>query len=171
MKISIGYVAAASMLLAACTDSNNAARDSAADTGKHLAAAEAPYEPADPALQDSIVALDSTLFQAYNTCDSTTYAALFSDDFEFYHDKGGLQTSKQASVEAFKKNVCGKVTRELLPGSIEVSPVPGFGAVEIGKHRFHNRLEPDAISNYARFVIVWKREPASWKITRVISLH
>ena len=130
------------------------------------------YSPADPALQDTIARMDSILFHAYNTCDTVTYSALFSDnDFEFYHDKGGLTTDKQASVEAFKRNVCGKVTRELLKGSIEVSPVPNFGAVEIAKHRFHNKQEPNAESHYARFVIVWKRESGGWKITRVISLH
>ena len=159
------------VLVAACNngvDNSNVKKDS---TTTHKAAVET-YSPADPALQDTIARMDSILFQAYNTCDTVTYDALFSDnDFEFYHDKGGLSTDKKASVEAFKKNVCGKVTRELLQGSIEVSPVPNFGAVEIGKHRFHNKQEPNAESHYARFVIVWKRESNGWKITRVISLH
>lgn len=130
-----------------------------------------PYKPASQELHDEIVRMDSLLFHSYNVCDSITYASLFSEDLEFYHDRGGLQTSKQESVEAFKRNVCGKVTRELLKGSIEVSPVPNFGAVEIGMHRFHNTREPDAQSKYARFVIVWKKENSGWKVTRVISLH
>ncbi len=129
------------------------------------------YPQGSASLYDTIVRMDSTLFHAYNTCDIKTYSDLFSEDLEFYHDKGGLQTSKAESVEAFKKNVCGKVTRELLPGSIEVSPVPNFGAIEIGVHRFHNSQEPNAPGHYARFVIVWKRENKGWVITRVISLH
>jgi hypothetical protein len=125
------------------------------------------YPQGSASLYDTIARLDSILFHAYNTCDTVTYAALFSEDLEFYHDKGGLETNKAA----FKKYVCGKVTRELLSNSIEVSPVPNFGAIEIGVHRFHNSQEPNAPSHYARFVIVWKREKTSWVITRVISLH
>lgn len=132
---------------------------------------EHAYIPADQALQDTIVMMDSIFFHAYNICDLTTQSNIMSEDLEFYHDRGGLSTDKAANIEAIKRNVCGKVTRELLKGSIEVSPVPGYGAVEIGKHRFHNNQEPNAESRYARFVIIWKREPDGWKITRVISLH
>jgi Domain of unknown function (DUF4440) len=130
-----------------------------------------PYKPQDKALYDTIVRLDSILFHAYNICDLATYTALFSEDLEFYHDGGGLTTNKQESIEGYKKYVCGKVTRELLKGSIEVTPVPNHGAVEIGIHRFHNKQEPNAESHYARFVIIWKREKEKWVITRVISLH
>ncbi|HEY0680680.1 MAG TPA: nuclear transport factor 2 family protein [Chitinophagaceae bacterium] len=131
-----------------------------------------PYPAGMKALYDTIVRLDSILFTSYNTCDLVTYAGLFSEDFEFYHDQGGIMTDKAASIEAFKKNVCGKVRRELLKGSIEVSPIANYGAVAIGMHRFHNNREkPPAEHRYARFVIIWKREKTDWKITRVISLH
>ena len=156
----------------ACNDHQASDSHTKTDTIAHKSEAVETYIPADQALQDTIARLDSILFHAYNTCDTVTYSAMFSDnDFEFYHDGGGLETNKKASVQSYIKNVCGKVTRELLKGSIEVSPVPNFGAVEIAKHRFHNSQEPNAESNYARFVIVWKREPGGWKITRVISLH
>lgn len=130
-----------------------------------------PYKPASQQLHDEIVRMDSILFHAYNTCDTVTYSSIFSEDLEFYHDQGGLETNKQKSVDSYKKYVCGKVTRELLKNSIEVSPVPNHGAVEIGMHRFHNSREPNAFSKYARFVIVWKKENSGWKVTRVISLH
>jgi hypothetical protein len=35
-------------------------------------------------------------------------------------------------VEALKNNICGKVRRELVAGTLEVYPLHGFGAVEIG---------------------------------------
>jgi hypothetical protein len=130
-----------------------------------------PYKPVSQELHDEIVRMDSILFHSYNTCDTVTYASIFSEDLEFYHDGGGLEKNKQKSIDAYKKYVCGKVTRELLKGSIEVSPVPNYGAVEIGMHRFHNSQEPNAFSKYARFVIVWKKENSTWKVTRVISLH
>lgn len=121
-------------------------------------------------LYKTIVTLDSTLFDAYNNCNMEVYASLFSEDLEFYHDKGGLSKSKTDMVESVKKYVCNKVRRELKPGSIEVSPVPGFGAIELGKHRFHNIAE-NSESPYANFVVVWKYSNNKWLITRVISLH
>jgi hypothetical protein len=122
-------------------------------------------------LYKEIVRLDSILFDAYNNCDIAKQAELYSDSIEFYHDKGGLNTSKEDILESIKKNVCGKVTRELVPGSIEVSPIPGYGAVELGMHMFHNNEEKDQVPHPSRFVIIWKKTNEKWIITRIISLH
>jgi len=78
------------------------------------------YKPESKELYNTIVHMDSVYFNAYNTCDMDKQAAIYADSIEFYHDKGGLQTSKQALLDAIKKNICGKVTRQLVPGSIEV---------------------------------------------------
>lgn len=124
-------------------------------------------------LYDEIVKLDSIYFHAYNTCDMETQKAFYAENIEFYHDKGGLSTSKKDLLEAIKKNICGKVTRELVKGSIEVSPIPGYGAVEIGEHRFHNNQEPESNQKQtgSRFVMIWHQLKDRWEITRVISLH
>jgi hypothetical protein len=132
------------------------------------------YQPADPALYDTIVKLDSTFFNAYNSClvNLDKYASFYSDSLEFYHDQGGLSRSKAEIVEATKNNICGKVTRELVRGSIEVYPIKGFGAVEIGLHIFHNNQEPPPREpRVGRFVIIWQHTAGGWKITRVVSLH
>ncbi|HWK02752.1 MAG TPA: helix-turn-helix domain-containing protein [Puia sp.] len=133
----------------------------------------AQFKPDDQALYDTILHQDSLFFGAYNTCSVhlQEYAAFYADNLEFYHDKGGLSTSKQDVVEATKKNICGKVTRELVPGSVEVYPIANFGAIEIGFHKFHNSAEPNAPSRAGRFVFVWHHVDNNWKITRVISLH
>jgi hypothetical protein len=122
-------------------------------------------------LYRKITQLDSAFFHAYNTCDIEKQADFFSDNIEFYHDKTGLETSKQKILESTKKYICNKVTRELVPGSLEVSPLPGYGAVELGIHRFRNNAEKDAISKPSKFMIIWKNNDGNWKITRVISLH
>lgn len=129
--------------------------------------------PGDKELYNTIVRLDSTFFAAYNTCTIhlREYADFYSDTLEFYHDRGGLTTSKKDVVEGTRKNICGKVTRELVPGSIEVYPIANFGAIEIGYHKFHNSEEPNAPSHPGRFVLVWHLEGNVWKISRVISLH
>ena len=132
------------------------------------------YKPDDQKLYDTIVHLDSLFFSAYNSCSINfdTYAAFYSDSIEFYHDKGGLSTSKKDILEGTKKNVCGKVTRELIPGSIEVYPIKDFGAIEMGLHRFHNNTEPAGTPARAgKFVIIWQYKNGEWKITKVISLH
>jgi hypothetical protein len=132
------------------------------------------YVPDDKKLYDTIVHLDSIFFNAYNTCDINldVYSAFYSDSIEFYHDKGGIMTSKEEIVASTKKYVCGKVTRELIPGSIEVYPINNFGAIEVGFHRFHNNTEKETTPARAgRFVIVWHHTDKGWKISRVISLH
>jgi hypothetical protein len=67
-------------------------------------------------LTRAITALDKQLFDAYNTCNIERLGTLVTDDLEFYHDKTGLAVGKQPFLDAIKKNICGKVTRELVAG-------------------------------------------------------
>jgi hypothetical protein len=129
------------------------------------------FVPESRELYARIVQMDSVLFTAYNNCDMETQARIFSDNLEFYHDKGGLITSKKDLLDAIKKNICGKVTRVLVPGSIEVYPIAGYGAVEIGLHRFINHQENNNLSKPDKFICVWQQKGDSWQVTRVISLH
>jgi len=92
------------------------------------------YEPDNQDLYDTIVKLDSIFFGAYNTCSFNLekYGSFYSENIEFYHDQAGLNTSKQDIIDGTKRNICGKVTRELIEGSIEVYPIKDFGAIEFG---------------------------------------
>jgi Domain of unknown function (DUF4440) len=136
------------------------------------------YSPDSKVLYDSIVHMDSVLFGAYNVCDLSTMASCFSEDIEFYHDKGGLMTNKDSIMAATEKNICGKVTRVLIAGSIEVYPIANYGAIEMGQHYFINNREPKPDHpSIGKFVHTWKKENpqgtvgGEWKLTRVISLH
>ncbi len=100
-----------------------------------------------------------------------TQELFYADKIEFFHDRSGLDTSKQNILAGTKKYICGKVTRELIKGSLEISPLPGYGAIEVGMHQFYNNQEKDAKPKPSRFIIIWKNEFGSWKITKVISLH
>jgi hypothetical protein len=124
-------------------------------------------EPADN-LTKTIQALDTRLFDAYNHCDLTTLSSLLAEDLEFYHDKTGLAVGRQPMVDGIKNYICGKVTRELVPGTLEIYPIANYGAVEIGVHRFHH---PNDISNVgeAKFIHLWQNKEGTWKITRAIS--
>ncbi|MDC6384751.1 nuclear transport factor 2 family protein [Allomuricauda taeanensis] len=122
-------------------------------------------------LYQTIVRMDSIYFNAYNTCDMEKQAEIYDEDLEFYHDMGGLSKDKQGLLESIEKNICGKVTRELVPGSMEVYPINGFGAVEMALHKFHNKEEPNAPSHPSKFIVIWKQVGDQWKISRVVSLH
>jgi hypothetical protein len=122
-------------------------------------------------LTETIMRLDSVFFHAYNNCDIAKMRDLYSDSIEFFHDKTGLETSKQKILDNTQKYICGKVTRELVKGSIEVSPLPGYGAVELGMHMFHNNQEKDHKPHQSKFVILWRNNGGKWTITKVISLH
>jgi len=121
-------------------------------------------------LYNIIFQQDSIFFQAYNNCDLDKQSEYYSDNIEFYHDKGGLMTSKKEILEATKNNICGKIRRKLIKSSLEVYPINGYGAVEIGMHEFQN-LQQNQESNPSKFIIIWQQEDDKWKITRVISLH
>ena len=89
-------------------------------------------------LDKAVASLDAALFDSYNRCDLEKFASFFVDDVEFYHDQGGVTLGKENLTDSVKKNICGKVTRELVPGTLHVYPMKGYGAVEMGVHRFHH---------------------------------
>jgi hypothetical protein len=119
-------------------------------------------------LRNTIQSLDTKLFGAYNHCDLTTLGVMVSDDLEFYHDQTGLSVGREPFLAAIKQNICGKVQRELLSDTLEVYPLKGYGAVEIGIHRFHHPQDPTNVGD-AKFVMLWQNKDGVWKVTRVIS--
>jgi ketosteroid isomerase-like protein len=127
--------------------------------------------PDDPLFR-TLASLDRGLFDAYNTCDLETFASFFVDDVEFYHDKGGVTRGRPALVDSLKTNICGKTRRDLIPGTLEVHPMDGYGALQIGAHRFCDAAakQCDGTSGgVAKFIHLWQNRDGDWKITRVIS--
>ena len=121
------------------------------------------------ALLKTVTQLDAKLFGAYNTCDLKTLGAMVSEDLEFYHDQTGLMVGKAPFLAAIKQNICGKVARTLVPGSLEVYLLKGYGAVEFGVHRFHHPGHAEEGEGEARFVTLWQSKDGVWKVARVIS--
>ena len=135
-----------------------------------LAPIDAQTAPAPDPLFKTIQSLDTQLFDAYNHCDLEKFGSLLADDLEFYHDVGGLSRSRQTTVESVKNNICGKVTRELVTGTLEVYPIANYGAVEIGVHRFHHPGQENVKPvGEAKFIHLWQNKDGAWKLTRVIS--
>ncbi|MGD0446195.1 MAG: nuclear transport factor 2 family protein [Edaphobacter sp.] len=121
-------------------------------------------------LTKAITELDKELFDAYNTCNLEKLGALVAEDLEFYHDLSGLATGKKTFLDAIKNNICGKVTRELVPGTLEVHPLKGFGAMEMGTHRFlHPWTQDHGEVGEGKFITLWQYKDGAWKMTRAIS--
>ena len=121
-------------------------------------------------LDKTITALDAALFDSYNHCDLQKFGSFFVDDVEFYHDQGGVTLGRAALTESVKKNICGTTTRELVPSSLQVFYMKGYGAVEMGVHRFHHPGHESEIGvGEGRFIHLWQYKDGAWKITRVIS--
>ncbi len=122
---------------------------------------------------------DSLLFSVgFNGCDTSQFERLLSSNFEFYHDEGGITSSKQAFIQGFRNNVCGldyRVRRVLQEGSLEVYPLRRqgvvYGAVQTGIHRFYalRQDEPERFTSRARFTHVWVLEEGEWKLARGLS--
>lgn len=124
-------------------------------------------------LYDELARMDKEIFDAsFAECDAAKANAIFSEDVEFYHDKDGLSVGEQVreSTRRMTASCPAKqgVTRSVVPGSLRVFPVEGYGAVQAGVHRFDEK--GSATSTLARFVHVWKREDEAWRLARVLSL-
>lgn len=125
----------------------------------------------DPQLNKTILHMDSVMFDAFNTHNLEVMETLFAANLEFYHDKGGLN-DYTATINSFK-NVFKSVPdlkRELVPGSMEVYPIPGYGAVEMGIHRFTHMENGKPITGSFKFIHTWQFKDNQWKVTRVVSV-
>jgi uncharacterized protein YcfL len=117
-----------------------------------------------------IAHMDSILFTAFNSRDIEKMRTLFTEDLEFYHDKGGLTDYKQ-NMEAFKSTAAANtdLRRDLIPGSLEVFPVKDYGAIQVGMHRFCHTENGKPDCGTFKFVHIWKKKDGEWKISRVVS--
>lgn len=120
------------------------------------------------------------MFSAFfNRCDVAALAAMVTDDFEMYHDKGGQVADSGKQFIGGIEGTCTRqktgedyrARREVVPGTLKVYPLNNFGAIEIGEHRFY-KLEPgkpEKLVEVALFTHVWKREPSGWQLACVLS--
>jgi hypothetical protein len=122
------------------------------------------------ALYQEIAHMDSVVFNAFNSRDVEKFKTLFADDLEFYHDKSGL-TNYDHTIEFMKTTAKNndQLRRDLVKGTLEVYPIPGYGAMQIGAHTFCHMENGKQECGTFKFVHVWQKKDGKWKITRVIS--
>ena len=121
-------------------------------------------------LYTEIAHMDSVVFNAFNTRNVDKFKTLFTEDLEFYHDKGGL-TNYEHTINFLKitTETNNQLKRELVKGSLEVYPIPGYGAMEIGEHTFCHLENGKQDCGTFKFVHIWQKKNGEWKISRVVS--
>lgn len=121
-------------------------------------------------LYNTIAGFDSTLFTAYNSKNLALMKTYFTKDLEWYQDNGGLIHFDKV-FENFQSifNRDYTLKRSLIKESLEVHPIQGYGAIEIGMHQFSHIENGKLEVGTFKFLMIWKNENGNWKIARVIS--
>jgi hypothetical protein len=140
-----------------------------------LVASGVRADPPPGDVEAAVRTADEAFWKTYNTCDLATTGDYFTDDIEFYHDKGGLTKSRVALVESIKKNICGdpdqRVRREAVADSVKFYPMAGNRALLIGDHRFYitEPGKPEYVTGQAKFDDLWEYVDGRWRMSRVLS--
>jgi hypothetical protein len=144
-----------------------------------LAAADPPALPEGAALTEAVRARDAELFAVlFERCEPERMRALVTADIEFYHDRDGVVRSADAFVADYARFCHARQApdawrsrRELVAASLNVHPVPGYGAIEDGEHLFYERRGdgPEHLVGRARFTQLWALTPDGWRLARVLS--
>ncbi len=136
---------------------------------------------AQTSLFQTIQKQDSLLFGiTFNTCDLAPLEYLVSENFEFYHDKGGITNGKRDFINSLKNGLCAhperyQSRRSLVKGSMEVYPLEKngvlYGAIQVGRHRFYETIkgQPERFASIARFTHLWLLEEGQWRLVRGLS--
>jgi len=122
------------------------------------------------ALFNKVAQLDSALFTAYNSKNLALMKTYFTNDLEWYQDNGGLIGYEKVFINF--KSIFDRdydLKRNLITESLEVHPIEGYGAIEIGKHQFKHIENGKLEVGTFKFLMIWKNDNGNWKISRVVS--
>jgi hypothetical protein len=129
-------------------------------------------------LVHTIFNVDSLFWQAYNHCDVDSMRNFFTDDIEFYHDKGGLTVGNKDLTASLSKNLCGnesfRLRRVAVPGTVKVFPLKNadvfYGAIISGEHLFYviESGKDERLDGQAKFTNVWILN-GQWRMSRTLS--
>lgn len=134
------------------------------------------------ALYKTIMSKDSLLFNiGFNTCDIKQFEDLYTEDFEFYHDKDSI-SDKARFLKTLKSGICSPTRkynyrRELINGSTQIYPLYKngtlYGAIQMGTHRFYETLAGNAeqAGSFAKFTHLWLLKNNDWKLARSLSYN
>lgn len=121
-------------------------------------------------LFDEIARQDSLQFAAFNNRDLDGLMGFFDPTLELYQDNVGVRhyaDTKEAFGDLFKKDYV--LTRKLVPGSMEVYPIKGYGAIETGRHTFSHIENGQQVVGTFKFMQIWRQQDGRWTVTREIT--
>jgi hypothetical protein len=140
-----------------------------------------PAQLTDDSISALILEKDALFWKGYNSCDIESCRNFFTDDVEFYHDKGGVTLGIEALTESLKSSLCGnsrwRLRREAVAGTVQVFPMrkgtDTYGAVISGEHVFYVTEEgkPEYLDGRARFMQLWLLKNGDWKMARILSFN
>lgn len=135
-------------------------------------------QTSDAELTATILHLDSSFWKTYNTCDTASMRQYFTNNLEFYHDKGGAQFGVSDMIDRFARNLCNgsfQLRREAVAGTLKVFPMRNgdtiYGAILTGDHYFYitEKGQAEKRTGFARFTHLWLKENGVWKMSRILS--
>lgn len=136
------------------------------------------FAQTEKSLSEIILNKDSLFWVAYNKCDTSNYHEFFTDDVEFYHDKGGITYGFASLLETSKKNLCSnsnfRIRRAPVPGTMKVFPMQQsdtiYGAIMSGEHLFYiTENGKESLTGQAKFTHLWLLKDRQWKMARILS--
>ena len=140
----------------------------------HSTAADAPGDVSGAVLQR-----DGLFWKAYNACDVKGMGEFFTEDVEFYHDRGGATLGHPALVAALREGLCSNpnstLRREAVDGTVHVFPLKKndvvYGAILSGEHVFYvkEKGKPEFLDGRAKFTDLWMLKDGVWKMSRILS--
>ena len=132
-----------------------------------------PAAPAETSPTDVAAAVrqrDGAFWKAYNACDVPAMSEFFTEDVEFYHDRGGATLGHPAFVAALQQGLCGnpdsQLRREAVDGTVHVFPMKKndvvYGAILSGEHVFYVKQKGKAefLDGRAKFTHLWTSRTA-----------
>ncbi|PHN08077.1 nuclear transport factor 2 family protein [Flavilitoribacter nigricans] len=143
--------------------------------GTELPAQSSADTAAPDDLSQQVLLADSLFWDSYNHCDLTKMITFFTEDLEFYHDKGGLTRSRSDFIKSMETGLCAnehyRMRREAVAGSVQVYPLNNYGAIITGEHLFYvqEKDQAERLDGSAKFTHVWEYKDDTWRMSRVLS--
>ncbi len=136
------------------------------------------------ALKREMKSLDQTLFEnTFGNCKIKEVEPLIGENFEFYHDKGGVTKGKATFMNQLKSGNCSgksnpavyKSFRVLHEGTLKHFPMYKedvlYAVLQTGIHSFYETNNGGNLTrgSTAKFSHLWELNDGKWQLTRVIS--